>query len=161
MCKLSLSWVQFCVTLWAIPHQTPLPMVFSKQEYWSGLPFPPPVDPSDPGIQPTSLALLVDSLVLCHWGSLEVVWSHQNSQFRKKSFTSLSVNIPFLVWCWSKGLNSLLALVLMLHEVLDLSWQLSSSIHTRWESNLESVVAIWKSAMCSVAHVQLFTTPGL
>ena len=35
------------------PHQTPLSMGFSRQEYWSGLPFPSPVDLSDPGIEPT------------------------------------------------------------------------------------------------------------
>ena len=36
--------------------QTPLSMGFSRQEYWSGLPFPPPGDLSDPGIEPASLA---------------------------------------------------------------------------------------------------------
>ena len=38
------SHVQFCVTLWTIAHQAPLSMGFSKQEYWSGLPYPPPRD---------------------------------------------------------------------------------------------------------------------
>ena len=37
-------------------------MGFSRQEYWSGLPFPPPGDLSDPGIQPGSPALEVDAL---------------------------------------------------------------------------------------------------
>ena len=40
-----------------IAHQAPLPMRFSRQEYWSGLPFPPPGDLPDPGIEPASLAL--------------------------------------------------------------------------------------------------------
>ena len=35
-----LSWVQFFVTLWTLAQQGPLPMEFSKQEYWSGLPWP-------------------------------------------------------------------------------------------------------------------------
>ena len=39
-----------------VAHQAPLSMGFSRQEYWSGLPFPPPRDLSDPGIKPTSLA---------------------------------------------------------------------------------------------------------
>ena len=46
-------------------------MGFSKQEYWSGLPFPPPGDLPDPGIEPVSPAspaLLVDSLPLRHLG---------------------------------------------------------------------------------------------
>ena len=47
-------------------------MGFSRQEYWSGLPFPPSGDFPDPGIEPASLAspaLLVDSLPLSHLGS--------------------------------------------------------------------------------------------
>ena len=42
---------------------------FSRQEYWSGLPFPPPGDLPDPGIEPESPALQVDSLPLSHQGS--------------------------------------------------------------------------------------------
>ena len=49
-----------CLTL-AIPrtvaHQAPLSMGFSRQEYWSGFPFPPPGDLPDPGFEPTSPAL--------------------------------------------------------------------------------------------------------
>ena len=44
-------------------------MGFSRQEYWSGLPFPPPGDLPDPGIEPLTPALQVDSLPLSHWGS--------------------------------------------------------------------------------------------
>ena len=44
-------------------------MGFSRQEYWSGLPCPPPGDLSDPGIEPTTPALQADSLLLSHWGS--------------------------------------------------------------------------------------------
>ena len=43
-------------------------MDFSRQEYWSGLPFPSPGDLSDPGIQPVSPALQANSLPLSHWG---------------------------------------------------------------------------------------------
>ena len=42
-------------------HQPPLPMGFSRQEYWSGLPFPSPRDLSDPGIKPGSPAMQVGS----------------------------------------------------------------------------------------------------
>ena len=47
---------------WAVAHQTPLSMEFSRQEYWSGYPFHSPGDLSDPGIEPESLALQADSL---------------------------------------------------------------------------------------------------
>ena len=43
------------VTLWPVAHLAPLSMGFSRQEYWSGLPFPPPGDLSHPGIEPASL----------------------------------------------------------------------------------------------------------
>jgi len=46
---------QLFVTLWAITHQAPLSMEFSRQEYWSGLPCPPSGDLPDQGIEPTSL----------------------------------------------------------------------------------------------------------
>ena len=42
--------------------QAPLSMGFSRQEYWSGLPCPPPGDLPNPGIEPGSLALHADSL---------------------------------------------------------------------------------------------------
>ena len=50
------------VTLWTVARQTPLFMGFSSQEYWSGLPFPSPVDLPDPGIKPRSPALQADGL---------------------------------------------------------------------------------------------------
>ena len=46
------SVVSDSATLWTIACQAPLSMGFSRQEYWSGLPFPPPGDLSDPGIEP-------------------------------------------------------------------------------------------------------------
>ena len=45
-------------TLCAIARQAPLSMGFFRQEYWSGLPFPPPGNLHDPGIEPSSLASL-------------------------------------------------------------------------------------------------------
>ena len=42
-------------TPWTVAHQAPLSMGFSRQEYWSGLPFPPPGDLADQGIEPVSL----------------------------------------------------------------------------------------------------------
>ena len=49
------SHVQLFGTPWTIAHQAPLSMRFPRQEYWSGLPCPPPGDLPDPGIKPTSL----------------------------------------------------------------------------------------------------------
>ena len=46
------------VTPWAVAHQAPPSMGFSKQESWSGLPFPPPGDLPNPRILPLPLGLL-------------------------------------------------------------------------------------------------------
>ena len=48
----------FCETLQTVVHQAPLSMGFSRQEYWSGLPCPPPGDLLNPGIEPMSLISL-------------------------------------------------------------------------------------------------------
>ena len=61
----SLSRVQLFATPWTVARQAPLSMEFSKQEYWSGFPCPPPGDLPDPEIEPTypaSAALQADSL---------------------------------------------------------------------------------------------------
>ena len=52
-----LSHVQLFVTPWTIAYQVPPSMGFSKQEYWSRLPFSSPGDLPDPGIEPRSPAL--------------------------------------------------------------------------------------------------------
>ena len=51
------------MTPWTnVAHQAPPSMGFSRQEYWSGLPFPSPGDPPDPGIEPRSPTLQADAL---------------------------------------------------------------------------------------------------
>ena len=55
VCVLSCSVGSNSVMLWTVACQAPLSMEFSRQEYWSGLPFPPPGDLPDPGIDLTSL----------------------------------------------------------------------------------------------------------
>ena len=58
----SLSRVQLFLTLWTATYHAPLSMRFSRQEYLSGVPFPSPGDPPDPGIESRSPALQVDAL---------------------------------------------------------------------------------------------------
>ena len=63
-----------CPTLatpWTVACQAPLSTGFSRQAYWSGLPFPSPGDLPDPGIEPGSPALQADSsltYVILHMG---------------------------------------------------------------------------------------------
>ena len=53
---MALSHVQLLQLPWTTVHQAPLSVALSRQEYWSGLPFPSPRDLPDPGIRPTSLS---------------------------------------------------------------------------------------------------------
>ena len=58
----SLSRVRLFATPWTVAYQAPPSMGFSWQEYWSGMPCPPPGDPPDPGIELWFPALQADSL---------------------------------------------------------------------------------------------------
>ena len=58
----SLSRVQLFATPWTVAYQAPPSMGFSRQECWSGLPFPSPGDLPDPGIKPESPTLEADAL---------------------------------------------------------------------------------------------------
>ena len=57
VCVQSFSHVQLFVTPWTVACHAPLSKEFSRQECWSGLPFPPPGDLPEPGIKPSSPAL--------------------------------------------------------------------------------------------------------
>ena len=61
-------------TPWTVALQVPLSMGFPRQEYWSGVSLPSPVDLPDPGIKPTSPALQADSLPLSHQESPSGQW---------------------------------------------------------------------------------------
>ena len=58
------------VTPWTVAHQAPLSKRFPRQAYWSGLPFPPPGHPPDPGIKPRSPALAGSFFTI--WATMEV-----------------------------------------------------------------------------------------
>ena len=57
-----LSCARLFVTPWTVAHNSPPSIGFSRQEYWSGLPFPSPGDLPDPGIEPGSSVLQADTL---------------------------------------------------------------------------------------------------
>ena len=60
--SLLLSRVRLFATPWTVAYQAPPSMGFSRQEYWSGLPFPSPGDLPNPGIEPGSPTLQADAL---------------------------------------------------------------------------------------------------
>ena len=86
------SHVQPFVVPWTVAHQAPLSMGFSRQEYWSGLPSPPPGDCPDPGWDPRLLHLFhlqADSLPLAPPGKPCALNIYLKSNY--SSFTLLPV----------------------------------------------------------------------
>ena len=62
------------MTWWTAAHQAPLPVEFSRQEYWGGLPFPSPGNLPEPGVKPRSPTL---RQILYHWATREAPRSRQ------------------------------------------------------------------------------------
>ena len=83
----SLSHVGLFASLWTLACKAPQCMGFSRQEYWTGLPIPPPGDLHDPGIQPVSPALQADSLPSALPGKpilLRLVWEKERETKTEK-----------------------------------------------------------------------------
>ena len=80
----SLSPVQLFVTLWTVAHQASVSVAFSRQEYWSGLPCPPPADVPYSGVEPVSPALAGGFFTTEPSGILaggKDIWASQVSQW--------------------------------------------------------------------------------
>ena len=101
-CHFSHVWLS--ATLWTVFHQATLTMGFSRQEYWSGLPYSPPGDLPGPGIElmsPVAPALKVDSLSLNHQGSWLL--------YIPSSFILIYGNCLSAKSIYSRGLSSITA----------------------------------------------------
>ena len=92
---------QLFATPWTVACQAPLSMEFSRQEYWSGLPFPSPGDLPDPGIEPGSPTLQADLLWnllylnLCKGLPWWLRWERICLQCRKPRFDPWVGKIPW------------------------------------------------------------------
>ena len=83
---------QSCPTLcdpWTVAYQAPPSMVFSRQEYWSGLPLPSPGDLPNPGMEPRSPALQADALTSEPPGKPSV---HKRSKIGPVRFTHIAIS---------------------------------------------------------------------
>ena len=84
---------QSCLTLgdpWTVAHQAPPSMGFSKQEYWSGLPFPSPGDLPNPGIEPRSPTLRPRCFNLC---TTREALKYKNTVSQKTSYRDTELQI--------------------------------------------------------------------
>ena len=87
---------QSCPTLcdpWTVAHQAPLSMGFSRQEYWSGLPFPSPGDLPNPGIEPRSPTLQADNFNL--YATREAL-KYKNTVSQKTPYRDTELQIQVL-----------------------------------------------------------------
>ena len=82
----SLSRVRLFATPWTVAYQAPPSMGFSRQECWSGLPFPPPGDLPDPGIEPGSPALQADALPSEPPGKPSLLFKLEMDKKKSKNF---------------------------------------------------------------------------
>ena len=117
---------------WTIAHQTPLSMGFSRQEYWRGLPFPSPGDRPNPGIEPASPALQVDSLPLSYQGILNCI-AYQDKKHRWVWYYPWI----WLVFCLFDMISPVLCLLDVLYFVRSLR---GGSLFEGWAAALASAL---------------------
>ena len=106
-CAQSLSHVPLSVTPWTVAHQASLSMGFSRQEYWSGLPWPPPGDFSNLGIKPRSPTIQADSLLSeppgkpknTGMGSLSLLYGIFATQIRTEYFRGILNQLSYTWQC--------------------------------------------------------------
>ena len=85
------------VTPWTVTHQASLSMGFPKQEYWSGLPFPPPGDLPDPGMKPISCIAL--HCIAGGFFTTEPPGKPHSEQEKQAKVLSCSLHCSSLYWC--------------------------------------------------------------
>ena len=122
------------VNQWTVARQAPLSMEFSGQEHWSGLPFPPPGDLPDPGIEPRPPALQANSL--------------PSEPPGKHFFFSSSCHFPMRLICMQshqKGLERRVDILLM-------DWFILPWAHYFYDSDLNKQTKIPEMKTASVQH---------
>ena len=99
-------------TPWTLAHQAPLSMGFTRQEYWSGLPFPSPGDLPDPGMEPGSPALQADSIV---WATrpkvIAISFSRGPSWPRDGTWVSCTASRLSTVWATRSKVTAIVCML--------------------------------------------------
>ena len=109
---------------WTVAHQAPLSMEFSRQEYWSGLPFPAPGDLPDSGIEPGSPALQTDSLPSELKGS---PWSLVIVRTPTINYSIIVITVALV--CWAPPCTDSVLSHLIPFETQWISYVLSIMLH--------------------------------
>ena len=102
VCAQSLRRVRLFVIPWTVAHQAPLTMRFSRPDYWSGVPCPPPGDRPNARIEPTSPALQACSLPLSYQGSPQ----NDNTHHQTQNLNYPLLGVTFLTFCPTNLISS-------------------------------------------------------
>ena len=150
--------VQLFATPWTVAHQVPLSIGFSRQEYWSGLPFPPPGDLPNQGIEPR---FLMSPAQACRFFSTSVTWKAY--KFRMKiiknhmdlrTFAECPLDAPQCTRNSTDTISNLLKpsevgvliSILYVNPTSKFKWPSQRDIIITWRTqNLESHLSVSKS----------------
>ena len=147
--------VQLFTTPWTVAHQAPLSISFSRQDYWSGSPCPPPGDLPDPGIELASLVSPALAGVLYHWCHLG---SHNSFGFHSLDcclWPSLFLFFFFLIYlflavlglpCWARVFSG--------------CGKQGYCSHCAWASYCSAFLVIMRGLSCPMA-CEIFLDQGL
>ena len=108
-----LSHVRLFATPWTVAHQALQSMEFSRQDYWSGLPFPPPGDLPNPGIEPGSPARQAGALPSEPPGSELEIWKQYGCNVAWGGISQAAVihKIPFWFFKLLKATSTIISLI--------------------------------------------------
>ena len=129
----SLSRVWLFATLWTLTYQAPPSMGFSRQECWSGLPFPSPGDLPDPGIEPRLPHCRQTLYRLSHQGSFSALFKHQTATWGgfcysfhcQVDYFSSPFPTPQCLFLLRRGLHFLFTGAWLSHVEGERKWQVS------------------------------------
>ena len=125
------------LTRWTTAHQAPLTLWFSRQEYWSELPFSSAGVLSHPGIKPASLALQADSLPLSRLGNPWLPYEHSDD-------------------CWISMTNSLFKDQKLKHQVKFKSYETSVfEIRNSHSTNTSYLHTLFTKCVCHLERILL------
>ena len=166
MCTQLLSCVQFFVTPWTVVCQAPLSVKFFKQEYWSGLPFPPPGNPPKPGIEtssPMSSGLAGGFFITAPPGKPKYLLIFTEIPFFSSTYlTGLFFHVRYY---WASAAAKSLQLCLTLCDPIDGSpwgYPVPGILQARtleWVAISFSNAWKWKVKVKSLSRVQFLATP--
>ena len=128
--------VQLFATLWTIALQAPLSKKFSKQEHWSRLPYPPPGDLPDPGIEPVPL---MSPAMAGRFFTTRATWD------------GMLIIIEYISYLWRLLLIFLVVLIFLMNVLV--SFWILKYLYSRHKLSLDMVENYFNGLLCFVCYI--------